>query len=99
MLPDGGFSGISIGTGIGGFLIGFFNSYGGGGGGGCLRTFGVLSMEFNILSSEREREKIDAGTVDVAIGLGRNGGGGGGSYDEHKLATDGLYSGEYVPGN
>lgn len=31
------------------------------------------------------------------IGLGLIGIGGGASYDEHKLAIDGLYRGEYAP--
>lgn len=58
-VPDGGteFSGISIGVGIGGLRIGFL-SYEGGGGIG-LRDFGVESIEFKILSSDREREKYD----------------------------------------
>jgi hypothetical protein len=79
---------LSVGAGIGNFLIGFFNSYGGGGGGGSLRAFGVLSIEFKMLSSECDREKMDED--DEVIGRGRNGGGGGGSYEEHKLATEGL---------
>lgn len=58
-LPDGGteFSGTSIGVGIGGLRIGFL-SYEGGGGIG-LRDFGVESIEFKILSSDLEREKIE----------------------------------------
>lgn len=46
-----------------------------------------------MLSSDFERANI----VAVVIGLGRNGMGGGASYDEHKLAIDGLYNGEYAP--
>lgn len=47
-----------------------------------------------MLSSDLDRANI----VAVAIGLGLNGiGGGGASYDEHKLAMDGLYNGEYAP--
>lgn len=95
-LPAGGVirtSRLSIGAGIGGFLIGFL-SYAGGIGMGR-RDFGVTSIEFRMLSSDLDREKmddVDDETVDVcAILGGRNGGnGGGGSYDEHKLATDGL---------
>ena len=50
-------------------------------------------MDFKMLSSDFDRENI----TDCGNGLGLSGGGG--SYDEHKLATDGLYIGEYVPGN
>lgn len=46
-----------------------------------------------MLSSDLDRVNI----VAVAIGLGRNGIGGGASYDEHRLAMDGLYNGEYAP--
>lgn len=73
----------SIGGGIGGFID--FLWYGGGGGGSRL-AFGSVSIEFRILSSDLDRVNI----VAVAIGLGRNGIGGGASYDEHKLAIDGL---------
>jgi hypothetical protein len=55
----------------------------------------VLSIAFKILSSECDREKID----DVEDVIGRGLRGGGGSYEEHKLATDGLYRGEYALGN
>lgn len=54
---------------------------------------GSVSNEFKMLSSDFERANI----VAVVIGLGRNGMGGGASYDEHKLAIDGLYNGEYAP--
>lgn len=54
---------------------------------------GSVSNEFKMLSSDFERANI----VAVVIGLGRNGIGGGASYDEHKLAIDGLYNGEYAP--
>lgn len=54
---------------------------------------GSVSNEFKMLSSDLDR----ANMVAVAIGLGLNGIGGGASYDEHKLAIDGLYSGEYAP--
>lgn len=47
-------------------------------------------MEFKILSSDFDRVNI----VAVAIVRGRSGIGGGASYDEHRLAIDGLYSGE-----
>lgn len=83
----------SNGVGIGGF-VGFLQLYGGGGGGGKRFAFGIVSIELSILSSDLDRVNI----VAVAIGRGRNGGGGGGaSYDEQRLATDGLYSGEYAP--
>ena len=39
-----------------------------------------------MLSSDLDRGNI----VAVVIGRGRNGGGGGASYDEHRLAIDGL---------
>lgn len=81
----------SMGGGIGGFSD--FLGYGGGGGGSRF-AFGCVSIEFKILSSDLDRANID---VAVVIGLGRNGIGGGASYDEHKLAIDGLYSGEYAP--
>lgn len=90
---EGGSSKLSIGAGIGGFLIGFL-SYAGGIGIG-LRDFGVTSIEFKILSSDLDRENIDD-DVTVVVGAilgGLSGGKGGGtvaSYDEHKLATDGL---------
>lgn len=70
----------------------FLVSYGGGGGGGSRRILGVLSTEFRMLSSERDRTNIDVELLDT--GRGRSGGGGGGSYDEQRLAIDGLYSGE-----
>lgn len=79
----------SMGGGIGGFND--FFGYGGGGGGGSLFTFGSVSIEFKMLSSDFERTNIDAVVV---IGRGRNGIGGGASYDEHRLAIDGLYNGE-----
>lgn len=78
----------SIGGGIGGFSD--FFGYGGGGGGNRL-AFGCGSMEFNMLSSDLDRANIDAVVV---IGLGRIGTGGGASYEEQRLAIDGLYSGE-----
>lgn len=81
----------SIGGGIGGFND--FFVYGGGGGGSRF-AFGNVSIEFKMLSSDLDRANIDAAVV---IGLGRNGIGGGASYDEHRLAIDGLYSGEYAP--
>lgn len=77
----------SIGGGIGG-LSNFFGY--GGGGGGSLFAFGSVSIEFRMLSSDLDRVNIAA----VAIGLGRSGIGGGASYDEHRLAIDGLYKGE-----
>lgn len=89
-IPVGGLSKLSMGSGIGSFRMVFFWSYGGGGGG--LRGFGVLSIELSMLSSECERENIEA--VDDVIGRGLKGGGGGVSYEEHKLATEGLYKGE-----
>lgn len=47
-----------------------------------------------MLSSDLDRLNIDA----VTTGRGLNGiGGGGASYDEHKLAIEGLYNGEYAP--
>lgn len=54
-----------------------------------------------MLSSDRDREKIelDDDDTDIACRCRSGGAGGGGSYEEHKLATDGLYSGEYVPGS
>lgn len=61
-----------------------------------LLDLGVMSIEFKILSSDLDRENIDdvCDTVDGCAmrgGLnGVGGNGGGGSYDEHKLATDGL---------
>lgn len=79
----------SIGGGIGGFSD--FFGYGGGGGGGNRFAFGNGSNEFKMLSSDFDRANID---VAVVIGRGRNGTGGGASYDEHRLAIDGLYSGE-----
>lgn len=84
---------VNWGGGIGGFID--FLWYGGGGG-GSLFAFGSVSIEFNILSSDLDRTNI---VVVVVIGLGRIGIGGGGaaSYDEHKLAIDGLYNGEYAP--
>lgn len=91
-LAAGGVCFSVVGRGIGGFRMAFLVSYGGGGGGGRRRIFGVLSTEFRMLSSERDLTNIDAELLE--IGLGRRGGGGGGSYDEHKLATDGLYRGE-----
>lgn len=78
----------SIGGGIGG-LRDFFG-YGGGGGGTLFAFFGSVSIVFRILSSDLDRANI----VAVVIGLGRSGIGGGASYDEHKLAIDGLYNGE-----
>jgi hypothetical protein len=61
----------------------------------------VESIVFKILSSDLEREKYDEDVVetDTMWRWRRGGAGGGGSYDEHKLATEGLYKGEYVPGN
>lgn len=59
-----------------------------------------MSIEFKILSSDLEREKmdeVDDDIVDCAMWCRcclRGGAGGGGSYEEHKLATDGLYNGE-----
>lgn len=82
----------SIGGGIGGFSD--FFGYGGGGG-GSLFTFGCVSIEFKILSSDLDRANIDVAVC--VIGLGRNGIGGGASYEEQRLAIDGLYSGEYAP--
>lgn len=78
----------SIGGGIGGFSD--FFGYGGGGGGN-LFAFGSGSIEFKMLSSDLDRANIDGATV---IGRGRNGTGGGASYEEQRLAIDGLYSGE-----
>lgn len=74
----------SIGGGIGG-LSDFFGY--GGGGGGSRFALGSVSIEFKMLSSDLDRANIDAAVV---IGLGRNGIGGGASYDEHRLAIDGL---------
>lgn len=88
----GGVCFSGLGSGMGGFRIAFLVSYGGGGGGGRRRIFGVLSTEFRMLSSERDRTNIDEELLET--GRGRSGGGGGGSYDEHRLAIDGLYSGE-----
>lgn len=81
----------SIGGGIGG-LSDFFGY--GGGGGGNLFAFGIRSNEFRMLSSDLDRANIDGVVV---IGLGRNGTGGGASYEEQRLAIDGLYRGEYAP--
>lgn len=88
----GGVCFSGLGSGMGGFRMAFLVSYGGGGGGGSRRILGVLSTEFRMLSSERDRTNIDAELLDT--GRGRSGGGGGGSYDEQRLAIDGLYSGE-----
>lgn len=77
-----------VGSGMGGFRMAFRVSYGGGGGGGRRRILGVLSTEFRMLSSERDRTNIEVELLDM--GRGRSGGGGGGSYDEHRLAIDGL---------
>lgn len=55
--------------------------------------FGSESIEFNILSSERERERANkfvAAVLDTVNAAGCSGGGGGGSYVEHKLVMDGL---------
>lgn len=82
----------AMGGGIGGFND--FFGYGGGGGGRRF-AFGSVSIEFKMLSSDLDRANIEA---TVVIGRGRNGiGGGGASYDEHRLAIDGLYNGEYAP--
>lgn len=78
----------SIGGGIGGFSD--FFGYGGGGGGNRF-VFGSGSNEFKMLSSDLDRANIDDAVV---IGLGRNGTGGGASYEEQRLAIDGLYNGE-----
>lgn len=81
-----------VGRGNGGFRVGFLDSYGGGGGGGSRLILGVLSTEFRMLSSDLDRTNMDDELLDT--GRGRSGGGGGGSYDEQRLATDGLYRGE-----
>lgn len=82
--------GFSDGVGIGGFFKRRF-TYGGGGGGGIRFTFGSESSEFNILSSDRDRaNKFVVLVLDAAKAAGCNGGGGGGSYEEHKLAMEGL---------
>lgn len=93
----GGVCFSGVGRGIGGLRVAFLDSYGGGGGGGSRLILGVLSTEFKMLSSERDRTNMDDELLDT--GLGRSGGGGGGSYDEQRLATDGLYKGEYAPGS
>lgn len=66
-----------IGSGIGGFRMAFRVSYGGGGGGGSRRILGVLSTEFSMLSSDRDRTNIDVELLETGRGL--SGGGGGGS--------------------
>lgn len=74
----GGVCFSGVGRGIGGFRVAFLDSYGGGGGGGGSRLIlGVLSTEFKMLSSERDRTNMDDELLDM--GLGRSGGGGGGS--------------------
>lgn len=88
----GGVCFSGLGSGMGGFRMAFLVSYGGGGGGGRRRILGVLSTELRMLSSERDRTNIDEELLET--GRGRSGGGGGGSYDEQRLAIDGLYSGE-----
>lgn len=87
-LAAGGVCFSGLGSGIGGFRVAFLVSYGGGGGGGRRRILGVLSTEFRMLSSERDRTNIDDELLDT--GRGRRGGGGGGSYDEQRLAIEGL---------
>lgn len=73
----GGVCFSGVGRGIGGLRVAFLDSYGGGGGGGSRLILGVLSTEFRILSSERDRTNMDVELLDTGLGL--SGGGGGGS--------------------
>ena len=100
----GGVTSSSTGVGIGGLLI-LFISYAGtlpfvGGGGGSLLDLGIVSIEFRILSSLRDRLNPPPELATMLCGrTGGSGGGGSQVYEEHRLATDGEYMGEYVPGS